>query len=64
MVYTSWEENNNNSKECNNDLVEVNKDWWGEVSLQLLPRQWVVLLSPTAELKCGFTVVLGLLLAG
>lgn len=64
MVYTSWEENNNNSTECNHDLVEVNKDWWGEVSLRLLPRQWVVLLSPTAELKCGFTVVLSLLLAG
>lgn len=43
--------------------LEVNKDWCVEVSLQLFPREWVVPLSPTAELKCSFTVVLGQLLA-
>jgi len=38
MPYTPWEENNNNSKEYNHDLIGVNKEWCVEVSLKLLPR--------------------------
>lgn len=64
MFIPSPEENNNSSKEGNHHLVEVNKNWCAEVPLQLLPWQWVVPLSPTIELKCGYNVILAQLLAG